>query len=122
MNGIDLGLNTEFLKVIGSAMAGVMMFKLIERFLNSKEYADEQVTLRAELREELDKMKAEVKSLRDEVDEWRERYYRQVEVTNDLHAQVASIKCELDEYKETTGVFELPHIKKLDLIPEQKDD
>ena len=103
-------------------MAGVMMFKLIERFLNSKEYADEQVTLRVELREELDKMKAEVKSLRDEVDEWRERYYRQVEVTNDLHAQVASIKCELAEYKETTGVFELPHSTKLELLPEQKDD
>lgn len=122
MDVIDLGLNADFLKVMGSAILGGMAFKIIERFLNSKEYADEQVTLRAELREELDKMKAEVASLRGEVDEWREKYYHQVELTNHLHAQIASIKCELDEYKEHTGVFELPSMKKLELLPEEKDD
>ena len=122
MDIIDLGLNSEFLKVMGSALLGGMAFKIIERFLNSKEYADEQVTLRAELRAEMDKLKMEVSTLRTEVDEWREKYYHQVQLTNDLHAQIAGIKCELDEYKETTGVFELPGRQKLELLPETKDD
>jgi predicted nucleic acid-binding Zn-ribbon protein len=122
MDIIDLGLNSEFLKVMGSAILGGMAFKVIERFLNSKEYADEQVTLRAELRAEMDKLKVEVNTLRSEVDEWREKYYHQVELTTSLHAQIASIKCELDEYKEHTGVFELPTMKKLELLQDEKDD
>lgn len=98
--------NPEFIKVSASAIIGAIMFKVIERFLNSKAAVDEQTALRdehtrlrAELRAELDKVRGEVDELREEVDEWREKYFQQVQLTNTLQAELTILRRELDEYK-----------------------
>ena len=67
-----------------AALIGGVFLKLIEKLWLSKTVVDEHAVLRKELREELDAVKEEIASLRDEVDEWREKYYSQVETTNEL--------------------------------------
>ena len=57
---------------------------------------------RSELREELDAVKSELTSLREEVDEWREKYYNQVETTNELLFEVSVLKSRLRRYEGNT--------------------
>jgi uncharacterized coiled-coil DUF342 family protein len=66
---------------------------------------DEHAVLRKELREELDAVREEIASLRDEVDEWREKYYSQVETTNELLFEVSVLKTRLHKYESDSGEF-----------------
>lgn len=100
MEMVDLANGPEFVKIGTSAIFGGIAFKIVERFLNSKHYVNEQLTLRLELRKELDIVRDEVIRLREEVDTWREKYYHQVEVTTLLQAQLNHLRCELDEHKQ----------------------
>jgi uncharacterized coiled-coil DUF342 family protein len=100
MDIVDFGINPEIIKVSASAILGGIGFKIVERFLNAKTFVEEHTALRAELREELDTVREEVIRLRKEVDEWRERYYQQVALTNALQAELHNIRCEVDEHKQ----------------------
>lgn len=113
MDILDLPLNGEFLKVIGSALVGAMGFKIIERFLNAKEMVDEQASLRSELRTELDKVREEVNQLKEEVTEWREKYYQQVEINTRMQLEMGIMRNELDEYKTKISdeIYILPPLK-----------
>lgn len=105
----DISSGPEFIKIGTSAIFGGIAFKIVERFLNSKYYVNEQQTLRAELRAELDSVKDEVIRLRKEVDEWREKYYHQLETTATLQAELSVMRSELDEYRtHITDAFETP--------------
>lgn len=94
---------------------GTIVLKLVEKFLvNSSSVStdnapssllEEHSSLRKELREELDAVKDELNALRHEVDEWREKYYHQVEMTNTLSVEVNILKSRLREYEDTTGEF-----------------
>lgn len=86
-----------------AAIVGGTIVKIIETLWFSKSAVDEQSVLRKELREELDAVKAELASLREEVDEWREKYYNQVETTNELLYEVNILKSRLREYESDTG-------------------
>lgn len=100
MDLIDVvGINPEFIKISASAIIGGIMFKVIERFLNAKTFVDEHTALRAELRGELTIVRKDVEDLREEVDEWREKYFQQVQITNSLQAELLTLRHELDEYK-----------------------
>lgn len=103
----DIILNNDLAKISVSAILGGIGFKIVERFLNAKEFVNEQTTLRAELRDELNIVKAEVQSLRDEADEWRERYYEQVKINTLLQRQLADLRSELDDYRERISLEHL---------------
>jgi uncharacterized protein YlxW (UPF0749 family) len=67
---------------------------------------EEHNKLREELRAEMQILRNEIKELKDEVDEWRDKYYSQVETTNELLFEVASLKEKLgqnDEPKDISG-------------------
>jgi peptidoglycan hydrolase CwlO-like protein len=96
----ELGLNTDIAKISVAAILGGIGFKIVERFLNAKEFVSEHTTLRSELRSELTVVKEEIISLRAEVDTWRERYYDQVEINTKLQIEIAQLRSELEEYKE----------------------
>jgi ribose 5-phosphate isomerase RpiB len=114
MEMVDLANGPEFVKIGTSAIFGGIAFKIVERFLNSKYYVNEQQTLRAELRKELDAVKLEVIDLRKEVDEWRDKYYHQVELTTTLQAELTMLRCDLDEYKGRSDTYEVPDTTKDD--------
>lgn len=92
-----------------AAISGLLIglgLRIVEKFLNKgKDNLEEHVALRKELREELDAVKEELYGLRKEVDEWRQKYYDQVELTNQLKMDIIRFTDELDEYKRISGVF-----------------
>lgn len=91
---------------------GTVLLKVVEKFLSVSTSDDESTTLleehsslRKELRDELDTVKDELQAIRREVDEWREKYYHQVEITNTLSVEVNILKSRLRKYEDTTGEF-----------------
>jgi uncharacterized coiled-coil DUF342 family protein len=88
----------------GSAVMGGLLLKLIEKFwVVRKNIIYEHSHLRKELREELDIVKDDLATLRQEVDEWREKYYSQVETTNELLFEVSVLKSRLRKYEVDAG-------------------
>lgn len=90
-----------------SAILGGIAFKVIEHFLNAKNFVNEHTQLRAELRQELDIVRNEVSELRHEVDNWREKYYTQVHIANQFEFELSRLRVELREYKEKVDTFSL---------------
>lgn len=90
------------------ALAGGVLIKVVEKLWVSKSVVDEHSTLRKELREELDIVKDEISQLQKEIDEWREKYYHQVETTNELLFEVSVLKAKLREY-EDSGEHRTPY-------------
>lgn len=99
---------TDFQDIIGNdvaktgfvAVLGGIGFEIIRRFFNSKNFSDEQVSLRKELREELEKVKKEVAEFKEEAEFWRDKYYEQVEINSKLQVELTHIRQELKDYKE----------------------
>lgn len=96
-------LTNEFSTVLYATVAGFVVgaiIKLINRFADrDKNQLEVHVTLRKELREELDVVKAEVRRLQEELDEWKEKYYTQVELTNELKLSILALNEEINDYK-----------------------
>ncbi len=82
-----------------AVIIGGVFLKLIEKLWMSKTVVDEHATLRKELREELDAVKEELAGMRKEIDEWREKYYHQVETTNELLYEVSVLNSRLSMYE-----------------------
>lgn len=95
------------------ALIGGIILKIVEKIWVTKSVVDEQSTLRKELREELDAVKEELSQLQREIDEWREKYYHQVETTNELLFEVSVLKSRLREY-EDSGEHMTPYREKDD--------
>lgn len=97
--------------VAGLAVGVIMKFasKMTDR---RKDSLNEHLELRKELREELDAVKEELHQLQKDLNEWREKYYHQVEVNTLLQAEISALRMELADYKERTGEFNsFPEIK-----------
>jgi regulator of replication initiation timing len=76
-----------------------------------KDALSEHLELRRELREELDAVKEEISTLQKELDEWREKYYHQLEVTTVLQAELAALRIELSDYVTNSGEYSLEEPK-----------
>lgn len=78
-----------------------LIIKFADRFFDrQKTYLDEHLALRKELREELDAVKSELSEMQKALDEWKEKYYHQVEITNTLKLDMVRLTEELNDYKE----------------------
>lgn len=110
MNSGFLGeINSAVVATVAGLVVGVVMkfaTKLTDR---RKDSLNEHLELRKELREELDSVREELHRLQRELDEWREKYYHQVEVNTLLQAELAAMKHELSEYKNGTGEYPSQH-------------
>jgi uncharacterized coiled-coil DUF342 family protein len=100
-------LNQETTTVGAITVVGGLLLKLIEKFWNKDDSSllEEHSALRKELRDELDAVKQEIVRIQEEVDEWREKYYHQVETTNELLYEVSVLKGRLLKYESFTGEF-----------------
>lgn len=114
---VTTGLLSELYPAGYAAIAGLVIgviVKIINKFLdNSKEKLSEHLSLRKELREELDTVKEEISVLQTELNEWREKYYAQLEITTQLRIAMLSLTQELRAYKDSG---EFPSLKALDEI------
>jgi hypothetical protein len=97
--------NSAIYGTLGALLAGTVI-QLANKILNrKKDQLDEHLLLRKELREELDAVKEEVHKLQVSLDEWKQKYYLQVEITNELKMEVQKLTDELTEYKSMSGNF-----------------
>lgn len=89
---------------VGALVAGAGIQLLNKLAGKKKEELEQHIALRKELREELDSVKEELHLLHESLDEWKEKYYHQVEITNKLKNEVAKLTDELAEYKRISGI------------------
>ena len=101
----NITLSPEVTLAGAAAILGGMLLKIVEKLQLSKSVVDEYSTLRKELRDELDTVKAELGKIREEVDEWREKYYSQVETTTELLYEVSALKTRLRKYESDSGEY-----------------
>lgn len=97
-------LNSAVIAAVSGLIIGAAIRLGNKFFDKNKEELEEHVTLRKELREELDAVKEEITLLRQQVDEWREKYYHQVELTSQLKMDILKLNDQLDEYKRISGI------------------
>jgi predicted nucleic acid-binding Zn-ribbon protein len=103
--------NSAIIAALGALVFGALM-KFVSKLTDKrKDTLNEHLELRRELREELDAVKHEINTLQKELDEWREKYYHQVEVTTLLQAELAAMRIEMSNY--TSGEF---------IAPKDRDD
>jgi hypothetical protein len=87
--------------VSGMVIAGIV--KLFNKFVESNSAdLETHVALRKELREELDTVKTELRFIQTELDNWKLKYFDQVQLTNELKLELISLGDELREYKQST--------------------
>jgi peptidoglycan hydrolase CwlO-like protein len=97
--------NSAVIAALGALVFGATM-KIISKITDKRKDAlSEHLQLRIELREELDAVKAEISTLQKELDEWREKYYHQLETTTVLQAEIAALRLELSDYVTSSGEF-----------------
>jgi peptidoglycan hydrolase CwlO-like protein len=98
-------INTPIFATTIGLILGVI-FKLFNLFTeNSKSDLETHLALRKELREELDTVKEELQKLQTELDEWKQKYYNQVEITNELKLAIVRMREELNEQKKNLDKF-----------------
>jgi uncharacterized membrane-anchored protein YhcB (DUF1043 family) len=95
----------EFSTAIYATIAGLLVGAVI-KFFNSiadkgKSELETHLVLRKELREELDTVKEELQRLQVELDEWKQKYYNQVEITGELKLAIVKLSDDLLEHKRT---------------------
>jgi uncharacterized coiled-coil DUF342 family protein len=85
----------------GMAIVGGIVIKLLEKFMGKdKEDFDKNMALRNELREEIDRLYEKVEELTKQVDEWRTKYWEQVEELSTLKVENQSLHIKLQGHEE----------------------
>ena len=85
--------------------AGIVI-KFANKMLDGRrEKFDEHIQLRKELREELDAVLERVDKLQEELDTWKQKYFDQVVLTNELRSDIMKLTHELDDYKRNSGMY-----------------
>lgn len=97
--------NSAIIATIAALIVGVVMKFASKVTDKRKDALAEHLELRKELREELDAVKEEISTLQKELDEWREKYYHQLEVTTILQAELAALRIELSDYVTNSGEY-----------------
>ena len=99
----DLNILSPETTTIGAiTVTSGIILKIVETIWNNKSTINEHTVLRKELRDELDSVRVLLFRIQEEVDEWREKYYHQVETTNELLYEVSVLKNRLSKYESFT--------------------
>jgi len=91
------------------AVLAVGLGKILEKFLNKHHVKfEESMVLRKQCRDDIDILRAELGKFRIEVDEWREKYWEQINKNsnlqtniNSLQFQVETLRAEVSHYEQT---------------------
>jgi predicted nucleic acid-binding Zn-ribbon protein len=110
--------NSILYATFGGLFVGGLMKLINNVFDRRKNQLEEHVVLRKELREELDAVKTELSNIQHELDDWKLKYYQQVELTNELKVDILKLTEELSEYKRISGIFPVNNNGWFDTTPE----
>jgi hypothetical protein len=93
----------ELTSAMYAAIAAIIGGTVV-KFFNSiseggKSVLETHLLLRKELREELDTVKEEIQRLQVELDEWKQKYYNQVEITGELKLAILKLSDDLLDHK-----------------------
>lgn len=106
----QITLTNELLTPIIAGLLGIMggaMIEFINKFMDrDKNEEDMQSSFRKELRDELVAAREEINDLSDELDEWKEKYFNQVQLTNKFELDILILERKLEEYKRLSGLHE----------------
>jgi hypothetical protein len=104
---VSSGILSELPPTLYAVVAGLIIgtiVKVVNKLLDRKKnMLDEHLSLRKELREELDAVKKELYALQDEIDEWKQKYYAQLQLNAELRLAIMKLTNELEEYKLSTS-------------------
>jgi hypothetical protein len=93
----------ELSTAIYATIAGLLVGAVIKFFNiiadSGKSELETHLVLRRELREELDSVKEELQRLQVELDEWKQKYYNQVEITSELKLAIVKLSDDLLEHR-----------------------
>jgi uncharacterized coiled-coil DUF342 family protein len=102
-------LTDNFQQTLYAAITGLfagLVIKFANKLLDGRrERFDEHIQLRKELREELDAVLERVDKLQEELDMWKQKYFDQVVLTNELKSDILKLTHKLEEYKNNSGAF-----------------
>jgi uncharacterized protein YlxW (UPF0749 family) len=103
--------NSTVVVTVAALVMGVLMKYITKLSERRKDNLNEHLELRKELREELDTVKDELRQLQKDIDDWREKYYHQVEVNAVLQSQISALRLELTDYQERSGEHTMKDIE-----------
>jgi chromosome segregation ATPase len=93
-------LTTAIYATVATLLLGGIV-KFFNNMADSGKYELEtHFALRKELREELDSVKEELQRLQIDLDEWKQKYYNQVELTSELKLSIIKLNDELMDHKQ----------------------
>lgn len=95
------GMDPAWIALIGTLFGGIVL-KVTEHWLGkTKSQSDDAKQIREELRSQITSQKEEIRSLEDEVNEWRSKYYdlrdSYIKVQTELTIALEKIKQEAEE-------------------------
>lgn len=99
-------MSSEIFTNVIYATIGALALQFALKVVNIRsDRLQEHLSLRKELREELDAVRQEMVALQEEVDSWKQKYFEQLLITNQLKVDIERMKIELEEYKTNSGGY-----------------
>lgn len=98
------------------AIIAVVIGKFIEKFLKKDvEQLDKTLAVRKEVRDELTVLQDEVRTLREEADTWRAKYWEQVQLNTQYQTNLLQLQSELNDVK-----FEMQEYRRHNILLTEK--
>ena len=99
MHGFELGADDYVTKPFG-IMELIARINARLRTTLKKEESELNMALRKELRDEIHFLKEEIASLEAHVDEWKQKYFDAIQLTNQLQLDILALQAQLLELKQ----------------------
>lgn len=95
-------MNTALITIIGAFLSGGLGVTIFNRFgMSKKESGDALLMLVKQLQENVNANNLEIRNLKAEIDQWREKYYNELEEKNKLSTEMRQLKLQLQKFNAT---------------------
>jgi hypothetical protein len=96
-----MGIKAEVWNAILAAMGGGMLVKLFDLiFMSKKDKGDALIMLVRQLQENVNFNNDEIRELKAEVNNWRDKYYKELEEKNRLSDELRLVRLSLNRFSE----------------------
>ena len=97
---LDNALMAAVLSALGAVLIKLLDVKSKKATLKLQEKStniQDELAIRHQILDEIEMLAERVDELTDQVDEWREKYWEQIEINNKLHAEVELLKLNINK-------------------------